>query len=433
MDYNAELARCASSPISRWAEGNAEVDYPPWLVYINPTNLCNNRCRVCGHPQAMRPQRGLMAMDTFRRIVDQLPTQVRKVYLLKQGEPFLHPRLEDMVAYLRQRLPQVHIGIHTNGIVARPPRLAKVLPLLDSLGFSISAISPETYKRVHGTNAFQAVSRNLQAVSRLLLDMAPGQRPHVFIDYVHQRLNADEDEQEVVAYFRQRYPGLSSVDFHFVYNYQGETQEGNLRIYEELPYTQFPTCVFPWSSITFCHDGKVSYCFVEPREGRFLGDINQQSFNDIWHGGQYRRFREAMAAHRLDELAEDGFFCHKCSWLWTPKSQSPRNLQGGYSTQIGQRREFLPFGDLLEIPLEQAFQEGVEAYLRGEVAYALGCFQLVEAAQKDKPAQSAARRMLHKCRQVLARYRDLGLWKETMSREGDHAQDRVCRYYKLRG
>ena len=168
---------CEKSLLTQWASEDLQPDKGPWLCYISLTNLCNSRCAVCGHHKAMRLDRGLMTMEVFRRIVDELPGTVSKAYLMKQGEPFLNPRLEDMVAYLRETRPEIRIAIHTNGILARPGRLEKILPLVDYLGFSVSAVSPRVYKKVHGTAAYGAVMKNLEGMCTLLKGLEPGRRP----------------------------------------------------------------------------------------------------------------------------------------------------------------------------------------------------------------------------------------------------------------
>ena len=122
------VKECEKSTIKTWAEGETELSNGPWLVYISPTNLCNNRCRVCAREKAMRREQSIMKMDTFRKIVDELPQSVRKVYLMKQGEPFINRNQEEFVLYLREKRPDIHISFHTNGILATESRVRKIMP-----------------------------------------------------------------------------------------------------------------------------------------------------------------------------------------------------------------------------------------------------------------------------------------------------------------
>jgi radical SAM protein with 4Fe4S-binding SPASM domain len=371
-----------------------------------------------------------MSMELFTHIVDELPKEVKKVYLMKQGEPFVNKNFASFVEHLRRERPEINISFHTNGILATKERLEKVLPLVDSIGVSISATTREVYKETHGTDKFEAVMENLAALSSLRLGLAKEKRPHAFIDYIRQSTNRLEGENEVVEFFRKRFPGLSSVDFHAVNNFQEEINEGALDIYKKLPYECFPMCVFPWSSITFCHDGKVSYCFVEPRENSFIGDITEQTFEEIWNGKAYNKFRERMEKKAFGELSQEGFYCYKCSWLWTIRSQSPRNLNGGFTIKREQR--LWRFEDLLDLTEQQLFALGVDHYLDDDIHLAMGCFGMLKARDvEDEKLLDGVDIMLGKCRRVLGRYADLPLWQKTLEEEEHPEEQQMNRYYPI--
>ncbi len=434
MNYTAEIKKCDESTITQWANKEIKEIKNPWLCYIGLTNICNNRCLVCPHKSVMRSNKGVMSFALFKKIVDNLPKEIKKIYLMKQGEPFLNMELENYAKYLRQQKPDVHVSVHTNGVVARKERVEKILPEIDSLGISISAITPETYKQVHGTDNFEKVTKNLKDISGILSDYSydVDKKPHVFIDYVHQNANSHEDEQEVVDFFKSNFPDLSSIDFHWVYNFQGEIEEGNMEIYNKLDYDKFPCCVFPWSAITFCYDGKVSYCFVEPRENRFLGDMTEQSFDEIWNGNEYQIFRKMMVQKKFNELFQDGFFCNKCSWLWSMHSQSPRNLCFGYSTFLNENQPKYAFGDMLEIPQEKLFRYGIDYYLQGEILQALSCFQFTAITGCEENLVDASNIMSDKCKSVLKKYNNLHIWQKLMQAEGITPKNKQCRYYRLK-
>jgi MoaA/NifB/PqqE/SkfB family radical SAM enzyme len=430
MGINEALQRCEESAVSVWAKG-ADVGVPdPWLGYINLTNRCNNRCYFCGHGTAMRDTKGFMSFDLFRHIVAELPMGMRKVYLIKQGEPFAHPQLEEFVAHLFGTRPDIFIALHTNAIMARKERVAKILPLIKSLGVSISAIDHETYKHVHQTDKFAQVLENLAGINDLLSEIPKERRPHVFIDYVVNPRNAHEDKDAILSFYQQRFPNLVSVDFHAMYNFQGEIEDANLKIYESMPYSEFPTCVFPWASIAFLYDGKVGYCFVEPREERFLGDVTKQSFADIWNGSEYVNFRRRMADKQFKSLANDGFHCHECSWLWSPHSIAPANLAGGHT--VGGRKDVpQTLAQMMIGGPNDAFLAAANYYLSGEIHHAIGCLAMVEATSKDDELLNAARRLREMSHSVLAKYDRLSLWLEKLDEEGVIEAKRRNEYLKL--
>ncbi|MBU1097720.1 MAG: radical SAM protein [Bacteroidetes bacterium] len=410
-----------------WAEGATVLSTEPWLVYISLTNHCNNKCRVCAQPLVMREDKGLMSFDLFKKVVSQLPSSVKKIYLFKQGEPFINKNLEKCVEYLRKEKPDVYISIHTNGQIAGIERIKKIINLVDSIGISISATSKEIYENVHGVDGFDAVMKNLRDISELNKNIPFEKRPHIFIDYIYQERNKVEKEEDVVQFFKSKFPGLSSVDFHWVYNFQGEIEEGNIEANKKVPEKEFPCCVFPWSAFTVCYDGKVSYCFVEPRETNFMGDLNNDSFTDIWNGEKYVQFRERMVSKKFSELMDNNFHCKDCSWLWSMKSQSPKNLNGGYSIVGSENLTGKVFGDILEMPLEKVEAVADTEFNLGEVSKALGLYYYLESVT----AKDSIREKIQTCNKILGKYKNISSWKDAMVKEGIDIENRECRYYKI--
>lgn len=421
----------ADSPITEWANNKTVLKSKPWLCYLSVTNICNSRCKVCAREKAMRKDKGSMSIDTFERILALLPESIKKVYLMKQGEPLLNKNLEYFIDRLHDQRPDIHLSFHTNGILMCTERMKKILFKIASLGISISAITRETYKNVHQVDKFDLVTKNLKNLSDLLISMPKKSRPHVFIDYVSQEANAHEDEQEVVNFFRKNFPGLSSVDVHWVFNFQGEIEEGNMKIYDELPHEKFPCCIFPWSAITFCHDGQVDYCFVEPRENKFLGNIESNSFEDIWNGTEYQNFRLKMTNKDFIGLYEDGFYCHKCAWLWSMHSQAPKNLSTGYSTDFTNKVSNNSFGHLLNSTHENIFQHGVDAYLAGEVHLAYGCFKTIFETGSDAALSNHCEAMITKCEKIFSKYNNLNFWNINSKKEVTTRKDKTSKFYPM--
>lgn len=376
-----------------------------------------------------------MDFSLFTRIVDQLLPEVKKVYLMKQGEPFIIKNLEAYVEYLRARHPRIHISLHTNGILAKKSRLSRIIPLIDSLGVSISAINRDTYKKAHGVDKFTSVTSNLEDLSDLMLDIPKKQRPNVFIDYIRQEANQEVTTVEAVEYFSVNFPGLSSVDFHWVYNFHGTTGRGDLKIYNRLNYGEFPVCVFPWSSITVCHDGKVDYCFVEPREDTFLGDANEKSLVEIWNGTPYADFRRMMLERDYGKMLSNGYGCGKCSWLWSMKAQSPKNLCGGYTLDTGSGTlKLARFEDLLDKSPEAIFNTAVGYYLDGQINLALSlCIFIEHTGNKSGPVTKMSKKLSKYCLQAHDKYAKLHKWRCGLAKEGQSAETMKCEYYKIGG
>src|SRR5215211_7595523 len=94
----------------------------PSFVQIEPVGQCNLRCQMC--PIQFRtdgPPNGppaFMPFEAFTRLVDQFPTMT-ELQLQGLGEPMMHPRFFDMVAYAVGRGVQVSTNSNLTLLNAR--------------------------------------------------------------------------------------------------------------------------------------------------------------------------------------------------------------------------------------------------------------------------------------------------------------------------
>jgi radical SAM protein with 4Fe4S-binding SPASM domain len=81
-----------------------KVDGFPYMLQIEPTNLCNLKCPLCpaGTNQLERERRH-MPLNEFRSIVDDMEDYLLFLVLWEWGEPFMHPELPEMIRYAADR------------------------------------------------------------------------------------------------------------------------------------------------------------------------------------------------------------------------------------------------------------------------------------------------------------------------------------------
>jgi MoaA/NifB/PqqE/SkfB family radical SAM enzyme len=91
-------------------------------LQIETTNVCQADCVFCPYGVMERPK-GTMALDLYRRIIDEAATipVIEKLTLTGLGETLLDRHLIERVRYARRVLPAgVAIDLYTNGNLLRP-------------------------------------------------------------------------------------------------------------------------------------------------------------------------------------------------------------------------------------------------------------------------------------------------------------------------
>ena len=116
------------------------------FFFLELTNKCNFHCEFCPSDSQTRLH-GYMELSLVKKIFDEISQKkiVKQVDLHLMGEPTLHPKLDEILAYAKSK--NVQVSLTTNGSTLVKKRVPK---LLDSISGQIvaSLMTPtkETYK-----------------------------------------------------------------------------------------------------------------------------------------------------------------------------------------------------------------------------------------------------------------------------------------------
>ena len=137
LQYAPDMASILSG--ERW--------YVP-LIEIHPTDYCNLHCDYCTFKNSQR--RDVLPIDVVRSICELKP---KVIVISGGGEPTLYRynkyTLNDLILLLKEKIPDVKIGLKTNGQLALK---GKSLEALDKIRISINAGTDETLHRACGGN-----------------------------------------------------------------------------------------------------------------------------------------------------------------------------------------------------------------------------------------------------------------------------------------
>ncbi len=223
----------------------------PRSIYIEPTSRCNELCRQCPRTLLSREEDRDLTYDEFRSIVDQFPV-LDRVVLHGLGEPLLNKDLPKMIRYLKDR--GTYVLFNSNGILLNEKRgQALINAGLDEYRLSMDGATREMYARVRGVDAFDKIWRNVRAF------VAMQERPWSGC---------------------QRPYSLTYI-----------TSSGNV----------LSCCFAP-----FGHRSAREY-----KEERVLGNIFQESIEEIWQGERYEAFRRAFESNTPAK------HCAQCGLNWS--------------------------------------------------------------------------------------------------------------------
>lgn len=271
----------------------------PISVIIEPTNQCNFRCTFCptGDKELLnkvgRPK-GLMSLSFFQKIIDDISKMsidkgqnLKSLLLYKDGEPLLNKDLHNMISYAKKKKVTQFIGVTTNGALLNKDTSKNLLESeLDDLRISITAPSNEKYKSITKTNYNMDEIKNNIDIFYDTKKKKKG-KTRVTVQIVDTGMSPEEKKNFISTFknisdriFIKPIMGWSDSDVK-------DWRLGNKRktIHEPV------VCDDPFSKLSVNFNGSVSVCCVDWSYNTLVGDLNNESFQQVWEGEKLKKFR----------------------------------------------------------------------------------------------------------------------------------------------
>jgi radical SAM protein with 4Fe4S-binding SPASM domain len=306
-----------------YRSGRLWVPGLPHLLMIEPTNECNLRCPLCptGAGTLKRPK-GQMSFELYQRILADLDGALSRVMLYNYGEPFLHPRILDMLALAHQA--EIHTRISTNGLVFLKAVNADDLIAvgLDYVRVSVDGATEETYNIYRVGGRLDRVLEGVRLLQRRKRELGR-RRPVVELQFIVMRHNEHEipairqTAHELGVLLRLKSVGLGDLKREPMRS-QWLPADESLRRYEECD-GQFAlarnghdhqVCDHPWHRLVVNWDGQVTPCCYD-RDGVYEFGNAAEGMAAVWNGERLQAFRQALKSPERPAI------CQRCAvWLW---------------------------------------------------------------------------------------------------------------------
>jgi MoaA/NifB/PqqE/SkfB family radical SAM enzyme len=276
----------------------------PLILNIEPTNRCNLACTMCPRATSGRPLVDLAWPDAellFAELKRFGP--ILKVFLQKDGEPLLYPRLVDLVAGLTAVRAARTIAIITNGtLLTEELFVALAHAGLHDLIVSIDADNPAAYLALKGVDRYETVVANVERA------LARKRREGWTYPLIKTRMVARRGHEAEVARFTHYWQGKADlVDITPFHTWIGTVADE--RCYSGA--TRYP-CSLLWYTGVINADGRVSPCCIDFNEQGTLGSIRPAGFQPIWTGPALNGLRRRHLEGRYAQTA----ICGPCDyWL----------------------------------------------------------------------------------------------------------------------
>jgi len=295
----------------------------PYILFIDPTNVCNLRCPLCPTGTGDLGRRaGMLKYECFTQIIDRFAPYAYEVNLYNWGEPLLNKDIFKMIEYAHGKnlMPAMSTNLNT---VRETDVENLARSTLEYLTVSLDGTTQETYAHYRRQGDFQLVMDNLCKLLELRRHL---KRKMPFIEWqfivmkhnLHQTEEARRlakeigvdllrfipvglpfDAKDKATLRREWFPQLGDVS----------TGEDSFQYY----FLQKPNksaCFYLYRSITVNPDGRVSPCCVVYGEKNDFGDALAQTPDELWNNEYYQSARALFSTSGKPALTT---VCHRCS------------------------------------------------------------------------------------------------------------------------
>lgn len=287
--------------------GKAVCNYLPLRLWIEPTDRCNLACPLCINRTIPEDQKGDMEWNLFKNIINELEGEICDINLFHRGEPLLHPRIAEMVTYIKEK--GLTARIHTNATILTEQLSKELLSSgLDYISFSFDGFDKETYEKNRVNAKFDETLGNILNFLNIKKQLR-AENTFVVLQIIDTGYTKNIGlKKNFLKQFRNL--PLNKLSIRTPHNWAG----GISILRKEKPRIPI-VCTFPWYGLTIFRNGLVFPCCQDYMGEIYIGDANKGSLKEIWNNEPLQKLRSEFTKKNYSQYKP----CAQCDRIWRRK------------------------------------------------------------------------------------------------------------------
>jgi organic radical activating enzyme len=259
----------------------------PTHIDLELSNACNLGCPMCYTTTdefKSKIKKTLMDYELFKKIIDEC-TKYDSHYSIRlswRGEPFLHPQIIDMIRYAKSKGIK-EVSTLTHGGFLDPEKFEELLKIgLDWLTISFDGVD-ETYEQIRFPLKYEESLEKIKKYHEIKKKYK-SVKPIIKVQGVWPAVAKNPQK-----YFSTFAPITDQVASPPLLDY--------LRMDTDIEYIKNFTCPVLFQRMTVDATGEVKLCFNDEMGIVNIGDLNNETVYQVWHGKKLKKARESHLKH----------------------------------------------------------------------------------------------------------------------------------------
>ncbi|OGO93216.1 MAG: hypothetical protein A3F41_07280 [Coxiella sp. RIFCSPHIGHO2_12_FULL_44_14] len=275
------------------------VPHLPERYLLDLATKCNLRCPMCpvwGSEDNVLQEtvKGVMPLAAAQKVLDEIMRVKPLVQPNMYGEPLLAPRLRERIIDMKRR--GIAVAMNTNGLTL-DDELAQffVDVQLDSIFFSIDAVTESTLKKIRGIRKLERIE---VAVLKMLQARGEKQYPRVGVSFTEQ----DDNRHERDAFIHRWVHVVDCVRIGLLF------ENGRFKDMPD-PGPRKP-CPSIYHTMPIHNDGQVTVCCLDGFKQTNMGNVFKDGgVEAVWQGKAFQEVRHYHETGQWDKVP----FCENCN------------------------------------------------------------------------------------------------------------------------
>ena len=255
-------------------------------IYVEITNSCNLNCSFCsGHSR----KKEFLAVDKFKQLLDKLEGHTKYLYFHLMGEPLVHPYINELINLASNRF---NINLTTNGYF--------INRIKDNKNIRQINISLHSFDDKRNKSLDEYLNNIFDSVEELSKTTYISYRMWINNDYKSYIIKKLED------YYGIEINGHTKIRDNIFFDFDTEF------IWPDINndyYNENGSCQGLSSHLGILVDGSVVPCCLDYNANLLLGNVYEDSLNDILNTDKVKKILEGFKNNKKCEE-----FCKHCNF-----------------------------------------------------------------------------------------------------------------------
>ena len=279
-------------------DGILKVKSLPWLIILEPTNVCNLRCPLCPTGlELSERKKGIANIDHVKKFLYSVKDHCIQLHLQAWGEPTLHKKLCEIISYCKE------LGLYTYmstnfSLNYKEGYIEKLVKSgLSHIHIDIDGMTQDVYSKYRKRGNLDVVFQNLEGLCKIkeknnleypkieLAMLAMKQNEHQHQDFLKLKNKFKVDSLKIgnIQYNPNTISEYLPENKKYIYkSYESGNANTNSSTDKEIK-----KCNWPWSGFVVNYSGDISACCIVDDPNSDFGNVFEEGVAKIWNNKYY--------------------------------------------------------------------------------------------------------------------------------------------------